>query len=119
LIAFHHSHGKKSTVTAIRPPGRYGAINIEGTSVTSFQEKPAGDGAWINGGFFVLDPSVLDLIVGDQSSWESTPLMQLAAQGELQAYQHQGFWQALDTLRDKTYLENLWTKGNPPWKVWA
>jgi glucose-1-phosphate cytidylyltransferase len=119
LIAFHGAHGKKATVTAIRPPGRYGAINIEGSSVSSFQEKPAGDGAWINGGFFVLDPSVLDLIEGDQTSWESTPLAQLAAQGELQAYQHEGFWQAMDTLRDKTILEDLWAKGKSPWKVWA
>lgn len=119
LIAFHKAHGKKATVTAIKPPGRYGAINIEGASVSSFQEKPAGDGAWINGGFFVLDPSVLDLIEGDQTSWESTPLAQLAAQGELQAYQHEGFWQAMDTLRDKTILENLWAKGNSPWKVWV
>ena len=119
LVAFHRAHGKKATVTAIRPPGRYGAINIEGSSVSSFQEKPAGDGAWINGGFFVLDPSVLDLIEGDQTSWESTPLVQLAAQGELQAYQHEGFWQAMDTLRDKTILEDLWAKGKSPWKVWA
>lgn len=119
LIAFHRAHGKKATVTAIKPPGRYGAINIEGASVSSFQEKPAGDGAWINGGFFVLDPSVLDLIEGDQTSWESTPLTQLAAQGELQAYQHEGFWQAMDTLRDKTVLEDLWAKGKAPWKVWV
>jgi glucose-1-phosphate cytidylyltransferase len=118
LIAFHKAHGKKATVTAIRPPGRYGAINIDGDSVSSFQEKPEGDGAWINGGFFVLEPSVFDLIEGDQTSWEATPLVQLAAQGELQAYQHKGFWQAMDTLRDKTHLEDLWTKGNSPWKVW-
>jgi len=118
LIAFHGAHGKKATVTAIKPPGRYGAINIEGTSVRSFQEKPAGDGAWINGGFFVLEASVLDLIEGDRTSWETTPLEKLAAQGELKAYQHEGFWQAMDTLRDKMQLEELWAKGNSPWKVW-
>lgn len=119
LIAFHRRHGRKATLTAIKPPGRYGAINVEGISVTSFQEKPAGDGAWINGGFFVLDPSVIDLIDGDETSWESVPLVQLAGQGELKAYQHEGFWQAVDTLRDKTNLEDLWVKGNAPWKVWT
>ena len=119
LIAFHRAHAKKATVTAIMPPGRYGAINLDGASVNSFQEKPAGDGAWINGGFFVLDPSVVDMIEGDQTSWEATPLVALAAQGELQAFQHTGFWQAMDTLRDKTQLEDLWAKGNSPWKVWA
>jgi len=119
LISFHNAHGIKATLTAIRSPGRYGAINIKGTSVSNFREKPVGDGGWINGGFFVLDPSVLDLIEGDQTSWESTPLMQLAAQGQLQAYLHEGFWQAMDTLRDKTHLEELWAKGNAPWKVWA
>jgi glucose-1-phosphate cytidylyltransferase len=86
--------------------------------VSSFQEKPAGDGAWINGGFFVLEPAVLDLIEGDESSWESTPLMQLADEGSLCAYQHKGFWQAMDTLRDKNQLEDLWATGKPPWKVW-
>ena len=118
LIAFHKAHGKKATVTAIRPPGRYGNLNLDGPSVSLFHEKPAGDGAWINGGFFVLDPSVLDLIDGDQTSWETSPLENLAAQGQLMAYQHSGFWQAMDTLRDKNYLEDRWTKGNPPWKVW-
>ena len=119
LIAFHKAHGKKATVTAIRPPGRYGALKLDGPSVSIFHEKPAGDGAWINGGFFVLDPSVLDLIDGDQTSWETSPLENLAAQGQLMAYQHSGFWQAMDTLRDKNYLEDRWAKGNPPWKVWA
>lgn len=118
LIDFHYRHGKPATVTAIQPPGRYGALNIEGGAVQSFQEKPAGDGAWINGGYFVLDPSVIDLIDGDQSSWEGEPLMQLAARGQLAAYQHSGFWQAMDTLRDKTQLEEQWAQGRPAWKIW-
>ena len=118
LIEFHYKHGKKATVTAIQPPGRYGALNLNKTSVANFEEKPVGDGAWINGGFFVLDPSVLKIIDGDQTSWESTPLLMLAAEGELQAYQHKGFWQAMDTLRDKNYLEELWISGNAPWKIW-
>lgn len=118
LVDFHKKHGNKATVTAIQPPGRYGALNLDGTAVTSFQEKPAGDGAWINGGFFVLEPAVLDLVEGDRSSWESTPLMQLADEGSLRAYQHKGFWQAMDTLRDKNQLEDLWATGKPPWKVW-
>jgi glucose-1-phosphate cytidylyltransferase len=119
LVQFHQRHGKKATVTAIQPPGRYGALNIDNDCVTSFQEKPAGDGAWINGGFFVLNPSVIDFIVDDQTSWESAPLSQLASARELQAYQHNGFWQAMDTLRDKMQLEELWSKGNAPWKKWA
>src|SRR5450830_881929 len=113
LIDFHHNHGKLATVTAIQPPGRYGALNIDGTQVSSFQEKPAGDGAWINGGYFVLDPSVIDYIADDQTSWEAEPLMRLATEGNLMAYQHRGFWQAMDTLRDKNHLEDLWSKGNP------
>lgn len=119
LIDFHKKNGNKATVTAIQPPGRYGALNLNNTAVTSFQEKPDGDGAWINGGFFVLDPSVLELIEGDNTSWESTPLMKLAEEGELQAHQHRGFWQAMDTLRDKNQLEDLWATGNAPWKVWV
>jgi len=118
LIEFHKTHGKQATITAIQPPGRYGALNLNNNAVTSFQEKPAGDGAWINGGFFVLEPSVLSHITGDQTSWESTPLMKLADDNELQAFQHKGFWQAMDTLRDKNHLEELWENGNPPWKVW-
>jgi glucose-1-phosphate cytidylyltransferase len=117
-IRFHREHGKKATVTAIQPPGRYGALNLEGNAVSSFQEKPAGDGAWINGGFFVLEPCVLDYIQDDQTSWESLPLQQLAAEGQLMSFQHSGFWQAMDTLRDKNHLDELWS-GNPPWKVWA
>jgi len=118
LVDFHKKQKNKATVTAIQPPGRYGALNLDGSLVSSFQEKPAGDGAWINGGFFVLEPEVLDLLEGDQSSWESTPLMQLAREGSLCAYQHRGFWQAMDTLRDKNQLEDLWATGKPPWKVW-
>lgn len=119
LIEFHDAHGKEATVTAIQPPGRYGALNMDGNLVTSFQEKPAGDGAWINGGYFVLNPSVIDRIDGDLTSWESEPLIGLARENQLMSYRHAGFWQAMDTLRDKNYLEELWTKGNPPWKVWT
>ena len=118
LIEFHRARGKLATVTAIQPPGRYGALNMNGDAVINFQEKPAGDGAWINGGFFVLEPKVFDLIENDRTSWESTPLQMLAARGELTAYQHTGFWQPMDTLRDKNHLEELWIS-NPPWKVWA
>jgi glucose-1-phosphate cytidylyltransferase len=118
LVALHRRHGKRATVTAIQPPGRYGALNIEGSTVTSFQEKPAGDGAWINGGFFVLNPDVLEYVEGDATSWEVGPLQRLAEEGELMAYQHTGFWQAMDTLRDQNQLEELWRRGNPPWKVW-
>lgn len=119
LTAFHTSHGKLATVTAIQPPGRYGALGIEGDQVSSFHEKPAGDGAWINGGYFVLDPAVIDRIEGDQTSWESEPLIALAAEQQLMVHKHAGFWQAMDTLRDKNQLEALWTQGTPPWKVWA
>ncbi|WP_265920077.1 glucose-1-phosphate cytidylyltransferase [Cupriavidus nantongensis] len=118
LLNFHLSHGKAATVTAIQPPGRYGALDVAGSHVRSFQEKPAGDGAWINGGFFVLEPSVIDLVCDDSTVWESEPMMRLAAQGSLQAYRHSGFWQAMDTLRDKNLLEHLWASGNPPWKAW-
>lgn len=117
LLAFHKAHGKSATVTAIQPPGRYGALDMEANSVKSFQEKPAGDGAWINGGFFVLNPSVFEYIAGDATSWEAEPLQYLAKENELQAFRHKGFWQAMDTLRDKTHLEELWLS-NPPWKVW-
>lgn len=118
-LAFHRAHGKLATVTAIQPPGRYGALDIDAGRVLSFQEKPAGDGAWINGGFFVLEPRVIDCIDDDQTSWEATPLVQLAAQGELMSYQHRGFWQPMDTLRDKNQLEDLWAGGRAPWKVWT
>ena len=118
LLKFHKDHGKLATVTAIQPPGRYGALNLNGVSVSNFQEKPAGDGAWINGGFFVLESKVFDYIENDRTSWESTPLQRLAHEGELMAYQHNGFWQAMDTLRDKNNLEDMW-ESNPLWKVWA
>ncbi|MDT4844198.1 Glucose-1-phosphate cytidylyltransferase [compost metagenome] len=118
LIDFHQSHGKPATVTAIQPPGRYGALGLDGDQVGSFQEKPAGDGSWINDGYFVLDPSVIDYIDGDQSSWEGEPLMRLAAEDKLMAYRHPGFWQAMDTLRDKNQLNDLWDSGKAPWKIW-
>jgi glucose-1-phosphate cytidylyltransferase len=117
-ISFHRQHGKSATVTAVQPPGRYGAILSEGTSVRGFQEKPPGDGAWINGGFFVLNPHVIDLIKGDDSSWEGEALETLATNSQLEAFEHRGFWQPMDTLRDKTHLENLWSSGNAPWKCW-
>ena len=108
----------EQTVTAIQPPGRYGALHIENGAVKNFQEKPAGDGAWINGGFFVLEPGVLDIIDGDNTVWEQQPLQKLALQGQLTAYQHEGFWQAMDTLREKSHLEELWSSGKAPWKSW-
>jgi len=119
LIAFHKAHGKLATVTAIQPPGRYGALKLKDGAVDTFQEKPAGDGAWINGGYFVLDPKVVDYIYGDQCSWEGEPLAQLATEGNLMAYEHHGFWQAMDTLRDKNQLEELWAKRQALWKVWS
>ncbi len=118
LIAFHKAHSKKATMTAVQPPGRFGALRINGNAIHAFNEKPEGDGAWVNGGFFVLKPSVIDLISGDDVPWESTPLERLASEGELQAYFHSGFWQPMDTLRDKNLLEQLWASGNAPWKVW-
>jgi glucose-1-phosphate cytidylyltransferase len=119
LVEYHRSHGKLATVTAIQPPGRYGALLMDGESVLNFQEKPAGDGGGkINGGFFVLEPQVLDYIEGDATSWESAPLHKLAAERQLMAYDHMGFWQAMDTLRDKNHLEELW-RTTPPWKVWS
>src|SRR5256884_5360008 len=118
LIQFHRSHGRMATLTAIQPPGRYGAVHIDRTRVTSFQEKPAGDGAWVNGGFFVLEPSVLEYIEGDHTSWESDPLVRIAGDDQLRAFQHSGFWQAMDTIRDKTHLEELWASGHAPWKLW-
>jgi len=117
-IAFHKQHGKLATVTAVQPPGRYGALQMEGPKVAGFTEKPRGDGGLINGGFFVLSPECLDLIVDDQTSWEGEPLTQLASEGQLMAFEHDGFWQPMDTLRDKTQLEELWRKGKAPWKIW-
>lgn len=118
LIAKHREAGRLATVTAIQPPGRYGALHIENEMVHHFQEKPAGDGAWINGGFFVLEPSVLSYLDGDNTVWEQQPLQRLAAEGQLSAYRHGGFWQAMDTLRDKNHLEELWSSGKAPWKIW-
>lgn len=119
LIEFHKAHGKKATVTAVQPPGRFGALEMSGTRVESFVEKPHGDGMYINGGFFVLNPSVIDLIDDDSTIWERKPLETLAETGELEAFKHDGFWQPMDTLRDKQLLEELWQSGNAPWKVWA
>ena len=119
LIKFHKSHGKLATLTAVQPPGRFGALDIQGTQINSFLEKPQGDGTWINGGFFVLNPKVLDLITGDQTIWERDPLESLANQGQLEAFFHSGFWQPMDTLRDKNHLEDLWATGDAPWKSLA
>ena len=118
LIKFHNSHGKEATLTAVRPPGRYGALNITNNMVTNFQEKPDGDGSWINGGYFVLSPKVVDRIKDYSSSWEAEPLVGLANDGELASYEHRGFWQPMDTLRDKNFLEELWASGKAPWKIW-
>lgn len=117
-VAYHHKHGKHATVTAVQPPGRYGSLNMDGMKVRGFVEKPQGDGGWINGGFFVLSPSCLDLVADDTTSWEGEPLSVLAAQGELMAFEHRGFWRPMDTMRDKTHLEELWANNNAPWKVW-
>ena len=118
LIEHHKSVGKLATVTAVTPPGRYGALEILDGSVRSFVEKPKGDGAKINGGFFVLSPEVIDLIAGDSTSWEDEPLRKLAEMGELSAYLHDGFWQPMDTLREKNMLQELWNEGAAPWKTW-
>ncbi|OIQ85892.1 glucose-1-phosphate cytidylyltransferase [mine drainage metagenome] len=119
LIAFHKEQNVKATVTAAIPPGRFGALDIGGCKVTSFREKPNGDGVVINGGFFVLSPQVIDYIVDDKTIWEREPLERLAGEGDLAAFHHNGFWQPMDTLRDKTYLEELWQSGRAPWKVWS
>lgn len=119
LIDFHKTHGKAATVTAVQPSGRYGALEIIEERVNGFVEKPKGDGGWINGGFFVLSPNCLDLIAGDQTSWERAPLERLASLDELRSFKHRGFWQPMDTLRDKSALEELWDSGNAPWKTWA
>ena len=119
-IKFHQQHGKLATITSVQPPGRYGAIKCNGNSqVTGFIEKPRGDGGMINGGFFVLSPKVLELIDNDQTSWESEPLLKLASMGEMMAFEHKGFWQPMDTLRDRTQLEELWVSGKAPWKTWS
>ncbi len=118
-IAFHRQQGRQATVTAVIPPARFGALVMDGTRVTSFTEKPAGDGAMINGGFFVLEPSVLDRVAGDDVAWEAAPLEGLARDSQLSAYQHHGFWQPMDTVRDRNYLESLWAGGDAPWKIWT
>jgi glucose-1-phosphate cytidylyltransferase len=120
LIRFHKQQGLLGTLTAVQPPGRVGAITLgeKQSTISSFQEKPEGDGAWINGGFFVLEPQVIDFIEGDGTVWEQEPLRKLATLGQLSAYKHPGFWQPMDTLRDKQYLEDLWAKDKAPWKVW-
>lgn len=118
-IAYHKSHGKLATLTAAAPPGRFGALDIQQGSVTQFNEKPAGDGSFINGGFFVLSRGALDYLKDDATVWEQEPLMQLADDGELMAYEHNGFWQCMDTVRDKSYLEELWSTGNAPWRTWG
>ena len=119
LVDYHHSHGKIATVTAVQPSGRFGALQInDDHSVHSFQEKPDGDGGWINGGFFVLEPEIFNYLEDDQTIFEREPLEKLAGEGNLRAYKHSGFWQPMDTLRDKTHLEELWTSGSAPWKVW-
>lgn len=119
LISFHRSHGMAATVTAVSPPGRFGALEISGNQVHSFIEKPEGEGGLINGGFFVLKPFTLDYIESDRSIWEAEPLRTLARKGQLAAWEHKGFWQPMDTLRDKNILEDLWASGKAPWKIWS
>ena len=118
LIKFHRAHGQSATLTATQPPGRFGALKLNGNQVAGFQEKPQGDGGWINGGFFVLSPKVIDRIDGDDSVWEQEPMETLAHDGQMSAYLHHGFWQPMDTLRDKLQLEQLWASGKAPWKTW-
>ncbi|NEP55365.1 MAG: glucose-1-phosphate cytidylyltransferase, partial [Moorea sp. SIO3C2] len=119
-VEFHKSQGMLATLTAVQPPGRFGAISLgkEQTKIDSFQEKPEGDGAWINGGFFVLEPDVIDYVAGDDTVWEQAPLTKLAQDGQLSAFKHDGFWHPMDTLRDKRRLETMWKEGKAPWKVW-
>lgn len=118
LIQFHKNHGKAATVTAAQPPGRFGSLKMNGAEVQAFEEKPLGDGGWINAGFFILDPKVLSYIDGDTTVWENEPMGRLAAEGELHAFRHDGFWRPVDTLRDKNYLEDLWARKKAPWLVW-
>ncbi len=118
-IKFHRESGRLATLTAIQPPGRFGALSLSGTRVDGFQEKPQGDGGWINGGFFVMSPKVIDYVDHDLTIWEKEPMERLAQAGELAAYYHRGFWQPMDTLRDKQHLDELWSSGKAPWKVWA
>lgn len=120
LLDFHRTHGLAATVTAVQPQGRFGSVRVEGKDgrVTGFEEKPVGDGQWINAGFFVLSPKVLDHIEGDATIWERAPMESLARDGELNAFKHEGFWHAMDTMRDRAHLEGLWSSGNAPWKTW-
>jgi glucose-1-phosphate cytidylyltransferase len=118
LVAFHHSHGKLATVTAVRPPARFGHMVFKGDRVTEFSEKPQTSEGWINGAFFVLEPAILDYIEGDQTQWERGPMERLAKEKQLVAYRHESFWQCMDTLRDKRLLERMWQEGQAPWKTW-
>jgi glucose-1-phosphate cytidylyltransferase len=118
LLAFHRTTGLKATLTAVQPPGRFGSLELEGERITGFREKPVGDGGWINGGFFVCSAAVFDYLDGDDTVWERRPMERLAAEGALAAYFHRGFWQPMDTLRDKLHLEQLWASRRAPWKVW-
>ena len=118
LVSFHKNQGRTATLTGVQPPGRFGALEVEGTKVSGFQEKPDGDGSWVNGGFFVLEPSVFDLVENDSTIWERSPLESLGVSNQLIIYKHGGFWQPMDTLRDKLHLEELWESGKAPWKVW-
>lgn len=119
LVAFHRAQGRQATLTAVQPPGRFGALDLQGHRITRFQEKPHGDGAFVNGGFFVLEPAALRLIEDDRTVWEQQPMEQLAREGQLSAFVHRGFWQPMDTLRDRQRLEELWAGGHPPWKLWT
>ena len=119
LIEFHKDHGKLATLTAVQPPGRFGVLNLESERVLSFSEKPEVDGNWINGGFFVLSPKVIDYIMDDKTIWEREPMVRLASDNQLRAFKHTGFWQSMDTLRDKAHLEQLWNSGQAPWKSWG
>ncbi len=118
LVDFHHRQKRLATLTAVQPPGRFGALDVQDNRITRFEEKPQGDGSWINGGFFVLQPQAVDLIAGDATVWEREPMEQLARDGQLSAFTHRGFWQPMDTLRDKQKLEEMWQSGAAPWKVW-
>jgi glucose-1-phosphate cytidylyltransferase len=119
LLAFHRSHGRLATVTAVRPPSRFGSFALDGSRIVEFQEKPQTGEGWINGGFFVLEPGVFDYIADDETIWEREPMERLAGEGQLMAFQHEGFWQPMDTLREKRILEELWASGRAPWKVWS
>lgn len=118
LLAHHKKHKTLATLTATQPPGRFGSLQTQGEKITGFTEKPQGDGGWINGGFFILSPQVIDYIPSDETAWEGTPLEKLSAEGQLSAYYHDGFWQPMDHLRDKNYLEELWASGKAPWRIW-